>query len=126
MKLKDFDQIDWDRDIVEPHLKTERGRGRKASHAAQVWVLAYDNYTKLIEEEELEDYQISNIARILQYFVGKFIFYHEVFYSYHLNRELNFEEDGFTPIPEFIGLKKSTLPMNRIKIVEKIFLNVIK
>ena len=117
MKKEDFTHVDWEKEIVEVPLKTKRGRLNRSLNATMTWAQIEGDFMMRFEESE-DPQEKANILRMLQYFLGKFIFHHALIYD----KEINWN-DNFDPLAVLNteGLPESKLPLSRIKQLEKLF-----
>ena len=117
MKKTDFTHVDWDKEIEETPLKTDLGIARKSKNAVMTWVRLEPRLKEGFNKAE-EAHVKANALRMIQYFLGKFLYHNARVYK----REINWD-DNYNPIKELDveGVVESKLPLSKIKEIEKMF-----
>ena len=76
--------IDWETEIVDPNInklkKDMKLFGNVTEKAVMQWVIISKELEPMYKKSRSINRR-SNILRILHYFFGKFIYYHEIFYG---------------------------------------------
>lgn len=126
-------QVDWDKEIANQPEVSSDAQASRASTAVQVWSLA-QHYLKANVEKAIKDDDVkkSNLMRIHEYFYGKFVYHHALYYGKDcdlIETEKEFRR-GDHPLVElrkqFGKLPKSKLPMKKIKELEYIFTSIVE
>ena len=119
---KYLNQIDWDKEIVDPDIEnmTDDQLAKLASRAVMRYNLALMYIGKGLEEGEAN--VRANTLRTIQYFYGLFIYYHGAYYN--KPKDSNVRE--FTPdmkkiMKEHGKLERSVVPLDKIKKMQELF-----
>ena len=115
-----MNQLDWEKEIVSPELKTQRGKINRLSRSLNILFIVEDLLKNTIKDSD-EDYKKANSLRMYQYFLAKNIYYHHDFYNTEMKK------DGYNPLKNFKdehnlhNVGKSNLPLKHLREIEIIF-----
>lgn len=119
---KALNQIDWDKEIVDPNVTvmTDEQLANLAGRAVMRYNLALMYIGKGLEEADMK--ARANTLRMLQYFYGLFIYYHNAYY----NKPKDSDVKKFTPdmkkiMKEHGKLERSDVPLEKIKKIQELF-----
>lgn len=122
---KVFNQIDWDKDIVKSnvHKLSQDTIVKRLSMALQVFIIAENSMN--LEKAKTEN-EKSNVARMLQYFYAKYVYYHAHFYKKSFKYKVDLKpnpKESYQTKKNFLGtkIKKSNVPLKVIKELESMF-----
>ena len=127
-----FGQINWDKEIANEKPVKDDAQALRASTAALVWSLVQSNIR--LSKNNREPHTMANILRMHEYFYAKFVYHHESYYKRDCDivkttKEYKRGEHPIVALRNEIGikdLKRSKLPMDKIKAIEGIFKKVIE
>ena len=129
-----FTQIDWDTEIVEPHVDANSDtRIERLSAFLKGWTVLNQQF-KLEEVKGLPAHEKANRLRMLEYFYAKFLYHHELYYN--RKEDVDVKEKIFSkenrragvPLPFEkmweLKLPKSNVPVEKLVQIGEIFLKL--
>lgn len=125
-----LDQIDWEKEIANQPSVSDDEQATLFHDSVMVWC-SIDDFAKRQMETMDEDHKKANLMRMLQYFYGKFIYNHGLFYKEKTEDfDLKIEMNKYKKLKEdhtIIIMKKKfkKLPKSNLHLVEIIKLGML-
>ncbi len=123
-----LDRVDWYKEIAnEPELE-QKEQINRASEAVMIWTMVEEQFSSMNMKTDNEK---ANALRILQYFLGKFIYHHAIFYKrYEDTKDVTESINSLRRTNEFFfklhdaSLPPSVLPIDKIIDMGKMFQDI--
>jgi hypothetical protein len=111
-----YSRIDWKKDIVEYTNNEKFDDLTKVSFAIKNWVKIDSHIReKYFNKENVDKEILANGLKILQYFLGRFVYTHSLFYK----KEVDFNHYPITDLEQ--NLPESSVPIEQIRKIEDSF-----